>query len=155
MPVVVVASFTAKPESVDTVRAACEKAIADVHDEPGCELYSLHRTGDTFVFIEQWAARMAAAGAGEILLTSMDRDGTKAGFDLDLLRAVRAAVPVPIVASGGVGTVDHFVEGARAGATGLLAASVFHYGQFRVVDAKAALAAAGLPVRPIPAALAA
>ncbi len=99
-----------------------------------------------------WCARMAAAGAGEILLTSMDRDGTKQGFDLDLLRAVRAAVGVPIVASGGVGTVGHFVEGARAGATGLLAASVFHYGEFRIADAKAALAAAGLPVRPVAAA---
>jgi imidazole glycerol-phosphate synthase subunit HisF len=99
-----------------------------------------------------WAARMAAAGAGEILLTSMDRDGTKAGFDLDLLRAVRAAVQVPIIVSGGVGTVRHFVEGARAGASGLLAASVFHYGEFRIADAKAALAAAGLPVRPVPAA---
>jgi cyclase len=96
-----------------------------------------------------WAQRMAAAGAGEILLTSMDRDGTKSGFDLDLLRAVRAAVPVPIIASGGVGTMAHFVEGARVGATGLLAASVFHYGEFRIADAKAALAAAGLPVRPI------
>ncbi|MBW8270631.1 imidazole glycerol phosphate synthase subunit HisF [Caldovatus aquaticus] len=97
-----------------------------------------------------WARRMAESGAGELLLTSMDRDGTKAGFDLDLLRAVRAAVRVPIVASGGVGTADHFVEGARAGATGLLAASVFHYGEMRIADAKAALAAAGLPVRPIP-----
>ena len=97
-----------------------------------------------------WAQRMAAAGAGEILLTSMDRDGTKTGFDLDLLRAVRAAVPVPIIASGGVGTVGHFVEGARAGATGLLAAREFHYGEFRIADAKAALAAAGLPVRPLP-----
>jgi cyclase len=96
-----------------------------------------------------WAARMAQAGAGEILLTSMDRDGTKAGFDLELLRAVRKAVPVPIIASGGVGTVAHFVEGARAGATGLLAASVFHYGEFSIGAAKAALATAGLPVRPL------
>jgi len=97
----------------------------------------------------QWAARMESLGAGEILLTSMDRDGTKAGFDLDLLARVRAAVRLPLVASGGVGTVDHFVEGARVGATGLLAASVFHYGQFRIGDAKAALAAAGFPVRPL------
>ena len=95
----------------------------------------------------QWAARMESLGAGEILLTSMDRDGTKAGFDLDLLARVRAAVRLPLVASGGVGTVEHFVEGARVGATGLLAASVFHYGQFRIGDAKAALAAAGFPVR--------
>lgn len=96
-----------------------------------------------------WARRMAESGAGEILLTSMDRDGTKSGFDLELLRAVRAAVRVPIVASGGVGATEHFVEGARAGATGLLAASVFHYGEMRIAEAKAALAAAGLPVRPI------
>ncbi len=94
-----------------------------------------------------WARRMAAAGAGEILLTSMDRDGTKEGFDLDLLRAVVRAVRVPVVASGGVGALAHFVEGARCGATGLLAASVFHDGVFRVPEAKDALAQAGFPVR--------
>ncbi len=94
-----------------------------------------------------WAQRMAEAGAGEILLTSMDRDGTKQGFDLDLLRAVVRAVRVPVVASGGVGELAHFVEGARAGATGLLAASVFHDGVFRVSEAKDALARAGFPVR--------
>ncbi|TDH62008.1 imidazole glycerol phosphate synthase subunit HisF [Dankookia rubra] len=96
-----------------------------------------------------WADRMAAAGAGELLVTSMDRDGTKSGFDLDLLRAIRSRVNLPLVASGGVGTVGHFVEGALAGASGLLAASVFHYGEYRIADAKAALAAAGLPVRPL------
>ncbi|NOG70560.1 imidazole glycerol phosphate synthase subunit HisF [Roseicella sp. DB1501] len=96
-----------------------------------------------------WARRMAEAGAGELLVTSMDRDGTKSGFDLELLRAIRRHVRVPIIASGGVGTVQHFVEGAEAGASGLLAASVFHYGEFRIADAKAALAAAGLPVRPL------
>ena len=95
-----------------------------------------------------WCRRVAELGAGELLVTSMDRDGTKSGFDLDLLRAVRAAVRLPLVASGGVGNVTHFVEGARAGATGLLAASVFHYGEMRIGEAKAALAAAGLPVRP-------
>jgi cyclase len=95
-----------------------------------------------------WARQAEARGAGEILLTSMDRDGTKQGFDLDLLRAVRAAVRLPLVASGGVGNVQHFVEGAKVGATGLLAASVFHYGEMRIAEAKAALAAAGLPVRP-------
>ncbi len=95
----------------------------------------------------EWAARMASLGAGEILLTSMDRDGTKQGFDLDLLRAVVGAVRVPVVASGGVGSLSHFVEGAESGATGLLAASVFHDGVFRIADAKDALAAAGYPVR--------
>ena len=94
-----------------------------------------------------WARRMASLGAGEILLTSMDRDGTKQGFDLELLRRVVGAVRVPVVASGGVGSLEHFVEGARAGATGLLAASVFHDGVFRIQQAKDVLAAAGLPVR--------
>jgi len=94
-----------------------------------------------------WCERVAALGAGEILLTSMDRDGTGQGFDLDLLRAVCGAVRVPVVASGGVGTLQDFVAGARAGATGLLAASVFHFGTFTVAEVKAALAAAGLPVR--------
>ncbi len=95
----------------------------------------------------EWCRQVAALGAGEILLTSMDRDGTGEGFDLDLLRAVCGAVRVPVVASGGVGTLAHFADGARAGATGLLAASVFHFGQFTVADVKDALASAGLPVR--------
>jgi cyclase len=96
-----------------------------------------------------WAKRMAEAGCGEILLTSMDRDGTKAGFDLELTRAVADAVPVPVIASGGVGTLDHFVDGVRQGhAAALLAASVFHFGVFTVAEVKARLGAAGIPVRP-------
>jgi cyclase len=95
----------------------------------------------------EWAQRMASLGAGEILLTSMDRDGTKQGFDLELLRRVTRAVRVPVIASGGVGSLSHFVEGAAAGATGLLAASVFHDGVYRIDAAKDALAAAGWPVR--------
>jgi imidazole glycerol-phosphate synthase subunit HisF len=94
-----------------------------------------------------WCRRVAELGSGEILLTSMDRDGTGLGFDVDLLRTVCAAVRVPVIASGGVGTLAHFVEGAQAGATGLLAASVFHFGTFTIGDVKAALAGAGLPVR--------
>jgi cyclase len=90
---------------------------------------------------------VVSLGAGEILLTSMDRDGTGTGFDLDLLGAVCAAVRVPVIASGGVGTLQHFVEGARAGATGLLAASVFHFGTFTIAQVKQAMDAAGLPVR--------
>ena len=96
-----------------------------------------------------WARQVAELGAGEILLTSMDRDGTGEGFDLELLRAVCDAVRVPVIASGGVGTVQHFVEGAQAGATGLLAASVFHFGQLSIAQVKSGLAAAGLPVRQI------
>ena len=102
---------------------------------------------ETGIDAVEWARRMAELGAGEILLTSMDRDGTKQGFDLELLRRVVGAVRVPVVASGGVGTLQHFVEGAEAGATGLLAASVFHDGVFRIGQAKDVLAAAGLPVR--------
>ena len=95
-----------------------------------------------------WAERMVAAGAGEILLTSMDRDGTKSGFDVALTRAVADAVTVPVIASGGVGTLDHLVEGVRDGhASAVLAASIFHYGAYTIADAKRALAAAGVPVR--------
>jgi len=117
----------------------------------GWEVFSHGGRVNTGLDVIAWAERMAASGAGEILLTSMDRDGTGQGFDLPLLRAVCAAVRVPVVASGGVGTLAHFVEGARAGATGLLAASVFHFGQFTIAEVKAALAAARLPVRPAPA----
>jgi imidazole glycerol-phosphate synthase subunit HisF len=96
-----------------------------------------------------WARRMAASGAGEILLTSMDRDGTKQGFDIPLTRAVADAVTIPVIASGGVGTLDHLVEGIRDGhATAVLAASIFHFGTYRIAEAKAHLAAAGIPVRP-------
>jgi len=95
-----------------------------------------------------WASRMAALGAGEILLTSMDRDGTRAGFDLPLTRAVADAVTIPVIASGGVGTLDHLVEGIRDGhATAVLAASIFHFGTYRIAEAKAHLAAAGIAVR--------
>jgi cyclase len=94
-----------------------------------------------------WCRQVAELGAGEILLTSMDRDGTGSGFDLDLLRAVCGAVRLPVIASGGVGTLAHFVDGAQTGATGLLAASVFHFGTFTIAQVKATLHAAGLPVR--------
>ena len=96
-----------------------------------------------------WAQRVAGAGAGEILLTSMDRDGTRDGFDIALTRAVVDAVGVPVIASGGVGALDHLVEGAVAGgADAVLAASIFHFGEFTVADAKRALASAGVTVRP-------
>ena len=102
---------------------------------------------DTGIDVLAWCRQVTSLGAGEILLTSMDRDGTGAGFDLDLLRAVCAAVRVPVVASGGVGTLAHFIEGARAGATGLLAASVFHFGTFTIAQVKQAMLEAHLPVR--------
>ena len=97
-----------------------------------------------------WARRMAGHGAGEILLTSMDRDGTKSGFDLALTRAVSDAVPVPVVASGGVGTLDDLVAGVIEGrASAVLAASIFHFGTFTIAQAKEHLARAGVPVRSI------
>lgn len=96
----------------------------------------------------EWARRMVAVGAGEILLTSMDRDGTKRGFDIPLTRTVADAVPVPVIASGGVGTLGHLVEGIRDGhATAVLAASIFHFGTYRIAEAKAELSRAGIAVR--------
>jgi cyclase len=95
-----------------------------------------------------YAAEVAALGAGEILLTSMDRDGTRDGFDIALTRAVSDAVPVPVVASGGVGTLQHLVDGVTLGkASAVLAASIFHFGDFSIHDAKAYMAARGVPVR--------
>ncbi|TSD89012.1 imidazole glycerol phosphate synthase subunit HisF [Mycobacterium sp. KBS0706] len=95
-----------------------------------------------------WADRMAQAGAGELLVTSMDRDGTKEGFDIALLQRIRQAVGIPIIASGGVGTLQHLADGALSGgATGLLAASIFHFGTYSIAQAKQHLAEAGLPVR--------
>ena len=97
----------------------------------------------------EWAQRMAAAGAGEILLTSMDRDGTRQGYDIPLTRAIADAVSIPVIASGGVGTLDHLVEGVRDGhATAVLAASIFHFGEYSIAEAKARLEASAIPVRP-------
>jgi cyclase len=97
----------------------------------------------------EWATRVCADGAGEILLTSMDRDGTKSGYDIALLQAMNDAVDVPVIASGGVGTLDHLYDGAAAGgASAVLAASIFHFGQHTVREAKTYLADRGLVVRP-------
>ena len=95
-----------------------------------------------------YAREVVALGAGEILLTSMDRDGTRAGFDIPLTRAIADAVPVPVIASGGVGNLDHLVEGIRDGhATAVLAASIFHFGEYTIRAAKEHMARAGLPMR--------
>ena len=95
-----------------------------------------------------YAREVASLGAGEILLTSMDRDGTKAGFDLELTRAIADAVNVPVIASGGVGTLDHLVDGVKQGhASAVLAASIFHFGTHTIGEAKRHMAAAGIPMR--------
>ena len=101
----------------------------------------------------EWAKRMEANGAGEILLTSMDRDGTKVGFDLGLTRAVSDALKIPVIASGGVGNLDHLVDGVIEGhASAVLAASIFHFGEYSIAEAKQRMAAAGIPIRPAEAA---
>jgi cyclase len=115
---------------------------------PGWDVYSHGGRRNTGLDAVAWAQQVVALGAGEILLTSMDRDGTRAGFDLALTRAVSDAVEVPVIASGGVGQLEHLVEGIRiGGADAVLAASIFHYGQFTIAQAKQCLADAGLPVR--------
>jgi len=115
---------------------------------PGWDVYTHGGRKNVGLDAVQWATKMAELGAGEILLTSMDRDGTKIGFDLDLTRAVCDAVPVPVIASGGVGALQHLSEGIRiGGADAVLAASIFHYGEFTVAQAKALLAHDGIPVR--------
>jgi cyclase len=143
----------ARPE---LVREAAQKfgsqcvvvAVDAKQSAPGqWEVFTHGGRRPTGIDVIAWCRQVAELGAGEILLTSMDRDGTGRGFDTDLLRAVCAAVRLPVIASGGVGTLEHFIEGAEAGATGLLAASVFHFGTFTIAQVKAAMHAAGLPVR--------
>jgi cyclase len=148
---------TAAVDSPEFVKEAAEKfgaqcvvvAVDAKTTAPGkWEIFTHGGRNATGLDAVEWAVRMASLGAGEILLTSMDRDGTKEGFNLPLTRAVADAVPVPVIASGGVGTLDHMVEGVREGhASAVLAASIFHFGTFSVGDAKAHMAAAGLPVR--------
>jgi len=112
------------------------------------EVYTHGGRRATGLDVVAWARKMAEYGAGEILLTSMDRDGTRDGFDLGLTRAVADAVPVPVIASGGVGNLDHLVAGVRDGhADAVLAASIFHFGQHTVGEAKQRMAAAGIEVR--------
>ena len=117
-------------------------------DGSGWDVYTRGGRHNTGIDAVAWAEDAARRGAGEILLTSMDRDGTKIGFNLDLTRAVGEAVPVPVIASGGVGELDHFVEGIQIGkANAVLAASVFHFGTFSIGQVKAHMARAGIPMR--------
>jgi cyclase len=117
--------------------------------ESGFEVFTRGGRTPTGLDAVGWVAEVVALGAGEILLTSMDRDGTRDGFDIEMLKAVGAVASVPLVASGGVGDLDHLVEGAtEGGADAVLAASIFHFGEYSVADAKRHLVAAGVAVRP-------
>jgi cyclase len=119
-----------------------------VDGAPGWDVYTHGGRKNTGLDAVEWAREMVARGAGEILLTSMDRDGTKSGFDLELTRQVSDAVSVPVIASGGVGSLEHLSDGIRiGGADAVLAASIFHYGEFTVGEAKALLARDGIAVR--------
>jgi cyclase len=121
---------------------------AKANGKGGWEVYTHGGRKATGLDAVQWAARMASTGAGEILLTSMDRDGTRSGFDLELTRAVARAVPVPVIASGGVGTLEHLAQGVEiGGADAVLAASIFHYGEFSVGEAKRFMAGRGIEMR--------
>ena len=112
------------------------------------EIFTHGGRNETGLDAVDWAKRMEGNGAGEILLTSMDRDGTKSGFDIELTRAIADNLRIPVIASGGVGTLDHMVAGIRDGhATAVLAASIFHFGEFSIAETKAHMAAAGVPVR--------
>ena len=148
---------TAAVERPDFVRAAAEKfgsqcitvAVDAKREGDGFAVFTHGGRRATGLDAVDWARRMAALGAGEILLTSMDRDGTQGGYDLPLTRAVADAVPVPVIASGGVGRLEDLVAGVTEGhASALLAASIFHDRRHSIAEAKRVLAAAGVPVRP-------
>ncbi|HXD39292.1 MAG TPA: imidazole glycerol phosphate synthase subunit HisF [Ramlibacter sp.] len=131
--------------AIDAKRRTAQEAAAR---GPGWDVYSHGGRRNTGLDALQWAVEMTRRGAGEILLTSMDRDGTKAGFDLELTRAVSDAVSVPVIASGGVGNLDHLADGIQqGGADAVLAASIFHYGEYTIGQAKARMAQRGIPVR--------
>ena len=137
-------------DASDKYGAQCIVVAIDAkrRDGGGWDVYTHGGRKNTGLDAVAWARQMAEHGAGEILLTSMDRDGTKIGFDLELTRAVSDAVPVPVIASGGVGALEHLSEGIRiGGADAVLAASIFHYGTFTVAQAKALMARDGIPVR--------
>ena len=142
-------SEAAQAFGAQCVVAAIDARRRDARDPAaGWEVFVHGGRTPTGVDAVAWASECEQRGAGEILLTSMDRDGSKQGFDLELLQAVTAVVNVPVIASGGAGTLQHMVEGVtEGGASAVLAASIFHFGQFRVAEVKDAMAAAGIPVR--------
>ena len=154
-----VAMNTAAVQDPELVRAGAEKfgsqcivvaVDAKRNRAGGFEVFTHGGREPTGLDVLDWVERLAALGAGEILLTSMDRDGTKQGYDVELTRAVADSLTIPVIASGGVGTLDHLVAGVRDGhASAVLAASIFHFGEHTIAEAKAHMAAAGVPVRPV------
>ena len=151
--VAVNSAAVARPEVVADIaeRFGSQCVVASVDAKRVGERWEIFTHGGrkpTGIDAVEHALRLAELGAGELLVTSMDRDGTKSGFDLELIRTIAEAVDVPVVASGGVGTLDHLVEGVTKGhASAVLAASIFHFGTYSIADAHAALRAAGLPAR--------
>lgn len=130
------------------VVAVDAKRVSGAGEPARWEVFTHGGRRPTGIDAVRYAGEVVERGAGEILLTSMDRDGTRAGFDLELVRTVADSVPVPVIASGGVGTLDHLVAGIRDGhATAVLAASIFHFGEHTIREAKTYMAAAGLPMR--------
>jgi cyclase len=124
------------------------KRVSEPGEAPRFEVFTHGGRNRTGIDAIEYAREVVALGAGEILLTSMDRDGTKIGFDLELTRMVSDAVTVPVIASGGVGTLDHLVEGVtKGGASAVLAASIFHFGTYTIREAKEHMARAGIPMR--------
>ena len=141
----IVVAIDAKRRSHEEEQRVCNTGLPV---GPGWDVFSHGGRKNVGLCAVAWAVQMAQFGAGEILLTSMDRDGTKAGFDLALTRAVSDAVPVPVIASGGVGNLDHLADGIQqGGADAVLAASIFHYGEYTVGQAKARMRERGIPVR--------
>ena len=151
--VAVNSAAVARPEVVADIAtrfgSQCVVASVDARRAgDGWEIFTHGGRNPTGIDALEHAVRLAGLGAGELLVTSMDRDGTRDGYDLALTRAIADAVNIPVVASGGVGNLDHLVEGVREGhASAVLAASIFHFGQYSIADAHAALRAAGLPAR--------
>lgn len=141
-------------EATDKVGSQCivvaldAKSVSGPGEVPRWEIFTHGGRTSTGIDAVEWAIRMADYGAGELLLTSMDRDGTKAGFDLLLTRAITDAVEIPVIASGGVGTLEHLSEGVlKGGADAVLAASIFHFGEYTIAEAKAHMASRSIEVR--------
>jgi cyclase len=122
-------------------------AIDAKRNDKGWEIFTHGGRNPTGVDVLEFASKMENCGAGELLVTSMDKDGTKSGYDIELMQKVSSMVNIPVIASGGVGTLDHLVDGIKSGASAVLAASIFHYGTYSINEVKQYLASKDIPVR--------